>query len=91
MLGVNETSDPASLLNLSHHVQGHGGLTAGLRAVDFYNPSLGDAAKPQGDIQAQGTCGHCLNIHILARIPKLHHRPLAIGLLNLCNSAFQCL
>ena len=51
MLRVDEASDTAALLYLCHHVQGHRGLTTGLRAIDLDDTSLRDAAQSQRQVK----------------------------------------
>ena len=89
MLGIDKSGDASPLLHLGYHVERHGGLTAGFRAVDLNDTPLGNPAKPQSDVKAQGACGDSLNIHIRSGIPQLHHRTLAVRLLDLCYGALQ--
>ena len=51
MLRIDEASDTAALLYLCHHVQGHRGLTTGLRAIDLDDTSLRDAAQSQRQVK----------------------------------------
>ena len=90
VLCVDESGDTALLLHLSYHVKRHGGLTAGLRAIDLDDPSPRNAAQSQGDIQAQGAGGDGLYIHIRGGIAQLHHGALAVGLLDLGQRRIQC-
>ena len=83
VLRVDEACDAAPLLHFRDHVQGHGRLTGGLRSVDLNDPSLGNTAKAEGDIKAQGACGNGLDIHLNGRVAKFHDCSLAVLLLNL--------
>ena len=68
MLCIDKSGNAASLLDLCHHMESHGSLTAGFRPVDLYDPSLGNAAHSQSDIQAQRTGRYGFHIHICGRI-----------------------
>ena len=81
MLCVDEACNPASLLDLGHHVQCNRGLTGRLRSIDLNDPALGYAAQAQRNVQADGTRGNGLYIHVGPGIPQLHHGPFAVSLL----------
>jgi hypothetical protein len=44
VFGVDECGDAAQALGFGDYVQGHGGLTAGFRAVDFDHAAAGESA-----------------------------------------------
>ena len=54
MLSVDEGSDSALLLNVSNCVKCEGGLTRGLRTVDFYDAATGKSANAERNIQCDG-------------------------------------
>ena len=89
MLRINKAGNASPLLYLRHHMKGNGGLTAGLRTVNLDHTSLGDTSQSQGNIQAQGTGGHCLDIHICSGISQLHHRALSVGFFDLGQRRVQ--
>ena len=90
MLRIDKSGDAAAFLYLRYHMESYSCLTGRFRTVHLDDPSLWNTAKSQGDIQAQGTGGHGLNIHICLRISQFHHRTFSILFLNLSKRSFQC-
>ena len=89
MLRVNKARNTAPFLYFCHHMERNRGLTGRLRTVYLDNPSLGDTAQSQCNIQTDRTCGNRFYIHIHTGFPQLHHRTLAIGFFNLCEGRIQ--
>jgi hypothetical protein len=90
MLGVDEGRDPAGLLGAGHRVQRDGRLAAALRSVDLHNPSPGQAADPQGDIQGDRAGGDHLDRRT-GLVPQAHDCTLAVLLLDLAHHRFESL
>ena len=89
MLRVDEGAYAAHLLGLGHAVQGHGGFTAAFRPVNFYHAAPGQTAHTQRHIQLQTAGGDHLQIRVRRRVAEFHDRALAVGLVQLGQSAFQ--
>ena len=89
MLCINKSGNSASFLYLSHHMQRHGGLTAGFRTVDLYDPSFRDASQTQCNVKAERTCRYCLHIHMYRGIAQFHNRAFTKLLLNLSQGRVQ--
>ena len=90
MLCINKSCNSSAFLNLCYHVQGNGCLTTGFRSIDLNNTSLRHSAYSECYIQTKRTCRNCLYLHMRTGISKLHHRTLAILLLNMSKCRFQC-
>ena len=88
VLGIDESHLAAPLLRLGHNVEGQGGLTGGLRAVDLNDAPLGHAADAQGEVQGQRSGGDGLHHH-MGVLPQAHHRTLAEILLDLSQGRVQ--
>ena len=88
MLHIDENGGAAALLGFGHHMQGHGGLTAGFRPVDLDDSAAGQAADAQCHIQRKGAGGDGFHIHggILA---QAHYSPFAKLLFDLADGGFQ--
>ena len=88
MLHIDENGGAAALLGFGHHMQGHGGLTAGFRPVDLDDSAAGQAADAQCHIQRKGAGGDGFHIHggILA---QAHDSPFAKLLFDLADGGFQ--
>ena len=82
VFGVDKGRRAAGLLNLSHHMQGQGGLARTFRAIDFNDAALGQTANAKRQVKAQGTRGHRLDLHG-GLVAQLHYRALAEGPVNL--------
>ena len=83
MLRINEACNASTLLYLCYHVQGDRGLAGRLGSIYLYDPALGNSAQSQCNVQADGTGGDCLNIHVGPGIPQLHDGSFSVCLLNL--------
>ena len=90
MLRINKTGNTVSSLHFRDHMQCDRCLTTGFRTVDLHDPAAGNPAEAECQVQAQGTGGNCLYIHMGRCIPKTHHGALSIRFLDLCNSSIQC-
>jgi hypothetical protein len=90
MLRINKSGDTAKLLHLCYNMKCYRGLTTSLRTVDLHNSSLRNTSYSKCKIQPQRTCRECLHVH-MGIVTELHHRALAVCLLDLCNSRLQCL
>ena len=90
VLGVDERRDAAGGLGVGHRVQGDGGLTRGLRAVDLHDAAAGQAADAQGDVQCDrpGRDDRDGLAHLVA---EAHHRTFAVTLLDLGHRQFESL
>ncbi len=90
VLGVDVGRQAALLLGLGHHVQGQGGLAAGLRPVDFHHAALGHPAHAQRRIQGDGAGADDFDAlggaHAVA---QLHDGALAEGPLDVGDGAGQ--
>ena len=91
MLCINESCDPAALLNLCNHVECNGCLTTGFRSVDLDDTSLRNAAYTECDIQSKRACRNRLYLHMCTGISQFHYRALAILLLDMSKCCLQCL
>lgn len=89
VLGIHEGNLAAHLLCLGQDVQGQGGLTGGLGAIDLDDTALGHAADAESGIQGQGAGGDGLHIHF-GLVAQTHDRALAEALLDLGNGGVQC-
>ena len=90
MLRINKSGDTAKLLHLCYNMKCYRGLTTSLRTVDLHNSSLRNTSYSKCKIKPQRTCRECLHVH-MGIVTELHHRALAVCLLDLCNSRLQCL
>ena len=82
VLRVDEGDHTAGSLGLGCHVKGQRGLARRLRAVDLHDPSPGDSADPEGQVQGQGTGGNGRDIQHLV-LAHLHDGAPAELLLDL--------
>ena len=89
MLGIDETRDSASFLNLSHHMKGNRRLTGRFRSVDLHDASFGNTALSERNVKAQRSGGNSLHVHIRTVLAKTHDRALAVLLLNLAQCRIQ--
>ena len=89
MLGVDEGRHAAGLLGLGHAVQGDGGLTGGFRSVDLHDAAAGQTSNAQRHIQIQTAGGNDLQVLVGHGVGELHDGALAVGLVQLCQRAFQ--
>src|SRR6201992_494424 len=76
VLGVDERGDAAELLSVGDRVQGHGGLTAALRAVDLDDAAARETAEAEGDIERDRSGGDDLD-GLVPLLAEAHHRALA--------------
>ena len=74
--------------NGKDYVQGQGGLTGGLRSVDFNDPALGNTADAKGSVQRQRTGGDGLHVHFRP-VAQTHNGDLAKGLVQLGQGGCQ--
>ena len=84
MLGVDVGAHAAVALGLGDHVHGEGGLPGRLRAVDLDDPTAGQAADAEGDVERQraGGDGGDADVAVLA---QPHDGALAVLLLDLAE------
>ena len=82
VLGVDEGRHPAQALGLGDGVQGQGGLPRRFRPVDLDDPAPGNAADPQGQVQAQGAGGDDGDLDLFV-LPQAHDGALAVMLFDL--------
>jgi hypothetical protein len=82
MLGVDERRDAAGCLRIGNGVQGDGGLTRRLRAIDLDDAATWQAADAKGDVEGDrsGRDDRDRLTHLFA---EAHHRALAMTLLDL--------
>jgi hypothetical protein len=73
MLGIHKGGNPALLLGLGDDLEGQGGLTGRLRAIDLHYPTFGHAAHPQGQVQTQGAGRDDLHMAHGIQIAHAHH------------------
>ena len=81
VLSVDEGRHAAAALHFGNGVQGEGGFTRALRAVDLNDPSFGIAAA-EGEVEGEGAGGGGLDPHARG-IPQAHDRALAKVALDL--------
>jgi hypothetical protein len=90
VLRVDERGDATRRLRVGHRVQGDGGLSAGLRAVDLHDTATGQAADAEGDVEGDGPGGDDPDGRP-GVITEAHHRALAVVLLDLGEREFESL
>ena len=78
----------AGLLGLGNDMEGQGGLTGGLGAVDLNDPPLGDAADAQRQVQGQRTGGDDLHVQV-GLVPQAHNGALAVHLLDVLHGGLN--
>ena len=88
VFSVHEGHLAAAFLGLGHDMEGQGGLTGGLRAVDLDDPPLGHAADAQRSVQRQGAGGDGIHLHFRL-VAQAHHSALAEVLLDLGDGRLQ--
>ena len=88
MLGVDEGGLTAGLLHLGGDVEGHGGLTRGLRPEDLDDTAAGDAADTQSHVQRQRARVDSLHSHA-GVVAQLHDGALAEILLDLLHGGLE--
>ena len=91
MLCVDKAGNSASLLDFCDHMQGNSGLTGGFGTIDLDDPSLGNTAQAQGNVQGQAAGGCRLYVHGISGIAQLHDRALAVLFLDLYYGSIQSL
>ena len=88
VLGVNEGRDATVALGACHRVEGHRGLTRGLRAVDLDDAAAGQAADAERGVKGDRARGDrfdgCSNL-----IAKPHDGALAVLLVNLREGSLE--
>ncbi len=89
VLGVDEGGDAAQLLRFGDDVQGHGGLTAGFRAVDFDDAAARKSADAQSQIQREASGGNYADGHQHVAAAQAHDRAFAVVLFDLGYGRFQ--
>ena len=77
MFGIHESGRTAGFLDFGDDMQGERGLARGLRSVDFHDPTPGQAADAQGQIQSEGASRHGNDIAGCLAIAHAHDRALA--------------
>ncbi len=89
MLGVDEGGDAAELLGFGDDVQGHGGLAAGFRAVDFDDAAARESADAQREVQGEASGGDHANGHQHIAVAQAHDRALAVVFFDLRYRCFE--
>ena len=88
VLDVDERGFAPHFLRLGHRVEGEGGFTRCLRAIDLHNPATGQATDAEGGVQGHGTGGDAIHIHPHV-LTQAHHRAFSIILLDLGERRLQ--
>src|SRR5437762_4253803 len=97
MLCINESRLAAELLRFGDHVQRHGRLAAGFRAVNLDNAPAGEAADAQRRVNREASAGDYAYGHQNVPAAQAHDRTLAVVLFNLdrkstrLNSSHRCI
>ncbi len=90
VLGVDERADPAAALRLRDHVVDEGRLPRRLRPEDLDHAPPGKPADSERDVERQrpgrDRCDRDLRL-----VAHLHHRALAVCLLDLAEGGVECL
>ena len=89
MFGIDERGDAAFFLDFGNNMQGQGGFAGGFRAEYLNDPSLGNSADPEGQVEAQGPGGNGFNGRHLIVGAKAHDAPLAELFFNLAHGQFK--
>src|SRR5690606_14036035 len=88
VLGVDEGGDPAVALGRGHDVEGEAGLAGRLGTVDLDDPTPGDPAGAQGQVEREGSGGD--DLHLAGGgIAHLHDGTLAVLSLDLGDRHVQ--
>ncbi len=89
VLGVDEGRNPTGLLHLGYCVQGQGGLARRLGAVDLDDATTRQATHAQGDVQAQRTRRHRVDVARSVVVAQPHDRALAELLVDLVECQLE--
>ena len=85
MFGVDEGTGAALALGRGDDLQGQGGLTGGLRTIDFDYATTRQTTDAKRQVQAEGAGGDDLNVARHSGIAHPHDRALAELLLDLAE------
>jgi hypothetical protein len=88
VLGVDERGHAAPLLSIGDGVQGHRGLAAGFRTIDFDNSPARNSLSAESQIETHRSGRNPLNL-LEAPLVQGHNRALAEFLLDLRQGVFQ--
>ncbi len=89
VLGIDESTNAATLLRLGDDMVDHGRLAGRLGAEYLDDAPARHAAYPQGDVQRQCTGGNDAHLHPRTVIPHPHDRPFAELPFDLAHCSFQ--
>ncbi len=88
MLCIHKGGRAARALALRNRAEREGGFPRGFRPVDLHDPSLGQAAKTERDVEAQGPGGYGRN-SVSFVVTQAHDAALAELALNLPKRRLQ--
>ncbi len=88
VLGVDEGGNAAGFLAFGDGVDGQGGLTGTLGAIDFYDAAAGESSDAQGHVEADAAGGDDVELFVGA-VAQLHNGALAVALLYLVEGALE--
>ena len=88
MFGIDEGSDAAGFLAFGDGVDGEGGLTGALGAIDLDDASTGEAADTESHVEADGAGGDNVEL-LVGAVAEFHDGAFAVAFLNLVEGALE--